>query len=131
MDGDLAFLQRSYEQFGVPGMLYLQNSKWHSAVYDGSPLKTGLAKGWEAAVDDCIATLVPLAKANGGHIVGIQLGDELVCGSIAHFSFADLSALAGRFHDGLHPHGVFVFTNECAGVPAAWPQVPAGLDVRA
>ena len=59
----------------------------------------------------------------------MQLGDELVCGSIPHFSLANLSALAGRLHDGLHPHGVFIFTNECAGEPGQWPEIPAGLDV--
>ena len=85
---------------------------------------------WETAVDDCIAALVPLARGNGGHIHGVQLGDELVCGSVKHFSLANLTALAARFHDGLHPHGVFVFTNECgsAEVPA-WPEIPSGLDV--
>ena len=119
----------SYEQFSVPGMLLLQNSRWHSSIYDYSPSKNGLAQGWEAAVDDCIATLVPLAKGNGGHIHGVQLGDELVCGSIAHFSFANLSALAARFRDSLGPHGVFIFTNECAGTPEAWPEIPVGLDV--
>ena len=55
---------------------------------------------------------------------------ELVCGSVKHFSLANLTALAARFHDGLHPHGVFDFTNECgsAEVPA-WPEIPSGLDV--
>jgi hypothetical protein len=125
MDGDLTFLRKSHDRFSVPGMLLLQNSKWHSGVF-GSPLKTGLAPGWEAAVDDCIATLIPLARGNGGHIHGVQLGDELVC---AGFSFANLTALAGRFHDGLHPHSVFIFTNECSLTPAAWPEIPAGLDI--
>eukprot|EP01052_Picozoa_sp_SAG31_P043293 SAG31_NODE_7165_length_1769_cov_1.417365_3_plen_200_part_00 len=109
-------------------MLLLQNSEWHSRVYDYSPLQAGLAPGWEAAVDDCIATLVPLAKGNGGHIHGVQLGDEVVCGSIKHFSVANLSSLAARLHEGLHPHGVFIFTNECAGTPGTWTEVPAGLD---
>ena len=131
MDGDLGFLRRTHEQFSVPGMLNLQNSKWHAGVYDYSPAETGLAAGWEQIVDHCIATLVPLARGNGGHIHGVQLGDELVCGSIKHFSFANLSALAGRLHDGLYPHGVFIFTNECAGTPATWSEIPAGLDVRA
>ena len=112
MDGDLAYLSKTYQQFSVPGMLYLQNSIWHAKVYDYSPVKNGLAPGWEAAVDDCIATLIPLAKGNGGHIHGVQLGDELVLGSIPHFSLANLTALAARFHDGLHPHDVFIFTNE-------------------
>ena len=73
MDGDLGFLRKSYEQFSVPGMLLLQNSKWHAGVYDYSPLHAGLAAGWETAVDDCIAALVPLARGNGGHIHGAQL----------------------------------------------------------
>ena len=129
-DGDLGFLQRSHDQFSVPGMLLLQNSKWHGAVFGSSSASSaGLAAGWEAAVDDCITTLVPLARGNGGHIHGVMLGDELVCGSIKHFSFANLSALAARLHDGLHPHGVFIFTNECAATPTAWPEIPAGLDV--
>ena len=51
-------------------------------------------------------------QGNGGHIHGVQLGDELVLGSIPHFSLANLTALAARFHDGLHPHDVFIFTNE-------------------
>ena len=130
MDGDLGFLRRTHDQLSVSSLLNLQNSKWHEGVYDYSPAETGLAAGWEQVVDDCIATLVPLARGNGGHIHGVQLGDELVCGSIKHFSFANLSALAGRLHDGLHPHGVFIFTNECAGTPATWPEIPAGLDVR-
>ena len=45
MDGDLGFLRKSYEQFSVPGMLLLQNSKWHAGVYDYSPLHAGLAAG--------------------------------------------------------------------------------------
>jgi hypothetical protein len=51
-----------------------------------------------------------MAKGNGGHIHGIQLGDELVCGG---FALKNLSALAGRLHDGLSKLGVFIFTNEC------------------
>jgi hypothetical protein len=108
-DGDLVFLQRSHNQFSIPGMLLLQNSKWRAGVF-GENL-TGLQPGWEAAVDDCIATLVPLAKGNGGYIHGVQLGDEMVCGSVRNFSFENLSALAARMHDALHPHGVFIFTN--------------------
>ena len=108
-------------------MLLLQNSKWRPGVF-GSDL-TGLQPGWEAAVDDCIATLVPLAKGNGGYIHGVQLGDEMVCGSVKNFSFENMSALAERLHDGLHPHGVFIFTNECAGTPGQWPEIPAGLDI--
>jgi hypothetical protein len=130
MDGDLAYLSKTYQQFSVPGMLYLQNSIWHAKVYDYSPVKNGLAPGWEEAVDDCIATLIPLAKGNGGHIHGVQLGDELVLGSIPHFSLANLTALAARFHDGLHPHEVFVFTNEGGGAEVpSWPEIPAGLDI--
>ena len=41
----------------------------------------------------------------------MQLGDEMVCGSVKNFSFENLSALAARMHDALHPHGVFIFTN--------------------
>ena len=130
MDGDLGFLKRTHDRFSIPGMLDLQNSNLpgcnHSKVYSS---QTGLTPGWEAAVDSCIAMLVPLARGNGGHIHGVQLGDELVCGSVPHFSFANLSALAARLHDGLHPHGVFIFTNECAGTPAEWPEIPRGLDV--
>jgi hypothetical protein len=130
MDGDLAYLRKTWQQFSVPGMLYLQNSIWHAKVYDYSPVKNGLAPGWEAAVDDCIATLIPLAKGNGGHIHGVQLGDELVLGSIPHFSLANLTALAARFHDGLHPHDVFIFTNEGGGAEVpSWPEIPAGLDI--
>ena len=133
MDGDLAYLSKTYEQFSVPGMLYLQNSINgcnHTRVYDYSPAKNGLAPGWEAAVDDCIKTLIPLAKGNGGHIHGVQLGDELVLGSIPRFSVANLTALAARFHDGLHPHDVFIFTNEGGGAEVpAWPEIPAGLDI--
>lgn len=126
-DGDLAFLRRTHDQFSIPGMLLLQNSKWRAGVF-GENL-TGLQPGWEVAVDDCIATLVPLAKGNGGYIHGVQLGDEMVCGSVKNFSFENLSALAARLRDALHPHGVFVFTNECAGTPGQWSQIPAGLDV--
>ena len=82
-DGDLAFLRRSHEESSIPGMLYLQNSKWSSRVYSS---KTGLAPGWEAAVDDCIATLVPLAKGGGGYLHGVQLGDEMVCSIQSHIS---------------------------------------------
>lgn len=133
MDGDLAYLSKTYQQFSVPGMLYLQNSVNgcnHTRVYDYSPAKNGLAPGWEAAVDDCIKTLIPLAKGNGGHIHGVQLGDELVLGSIPRFSLANLTALAARFHDGLHPHDVFIFTNEGGGAEVpSWPEIPAGLDI--
>ena len=59
-----------------------------------------------------------------------QLGDELVLGSIPHFSLSNLTALAARFHDGLHPHDVFIFTNEGGGAEVpAWPEIPAGLDI--
>jgi hypothetical protein len=118
MNGNLTFLQRSYEQLGVPGMLLLQESRWgrsgHGGVVHGVFGEGGgLSAGWEALVDDCIATLTPLAKKNGGHIFGVQLGDELVCGG---FPLSNLSALSARLHDGLHAHGVMIFTNECFAV---------------
>jgi hypothetical protein len=123
--GNLTFLQRSYEELGVPGMLRLDQSKWSSdwissecpwiqvthPVFNNSVPPMALTTTWEAAVDDCIATLTPLAKNNGGHIHGVQLGDELVCGS--GFPLSNLSALSARLHDGLHKHGVFIMTNEC------------------
>ena len=117
MDGNLTFLRQSYEQLGVPGMMLLQESKWGSekgGVFtqnrqwpNGS---VGLTAGWEAAVDDCIVTLTPLAKDDGGHIHAIQLGDELVC---TGFPLSNLSALAARLHTGLTVYGVMIFTNEC------------------
>ncbi len=114
MDRNLTFLQQSYERLGVPGMLLLQESQWskppHSTGKSFIFGAAGLSPSWETAVDDCITTLTPLAKANGGHIHGIQLGDELVCGG---FPLSNLSALANRLHDGLSKHGVLVFTNEC------------------
>lgn len=127
MHGNLTFLQRSYQELGVPGMLRLDQSKW-GTVEDGStpwirathPVfgkgNAGLTTTWEAAVDDCIAAVTPLAKGNGGYVHGIQLGDELVCGG---FPLSNLSALSARLHAGLHQHGVFIFTNECFNQGAA------------
>ena len=136
MNGNLTFLRRRYEEQGTPGMLLLVQSKWgvdglqnrgapwihvSNPVFGygpefAGPGFVGLSKTWEAAVDDCIATITPLAKGNGGHIHGIQIGDELVCGG---FPLTNLSALSARLHDGLHQHGVFIFTNECLNQGAA------------
>ena len=124
MNGNLTFLQRSHEELGVPGMLLLQESRWgrhkengrHKEGLFGGKSATGhsvLSADWETLADDCIATLTPLAKGNGGHIHGVQLGDELVCGG---FPLSNLSALSARLHDGLHKHGVMIFTNECFAV---------------
>ena len=99
MNGNLTFLRGRYEELGVPGMLLLVQSKWgidglqnrgapwihvSNPVFGFGPAFVGpafvgLSATWEAAVDDCIATITPLAKGNGGHIHGIQIGDELVC----------------------------------------------------
>ena len=126
MNGNLTFLQERHEELSVPGMLLLTQSKWGIAGLKGAPWihathpvftnESGLTATWEAAVDDCIATLAPMAQGNGGHIHGIQLGDELVC---AGFPLSNLSALSARLHDGLHQHGVFIFTNECFNQGAA------------
>ena len=131
--GNLSLLKSTYEESGVPGMLMLQQSRWginytadsgiivhvtHSIFSHNSHYSDlSLTSTWEAAVDDCIATVTPLSKGSGGHIHGIQLGDELVCGS--GFPLSNLSALAARLHDGLSKHGVFIFTNECFDQGAA------------
>lgn len=133
MYGNLSLLKSTYEESGVPGMLMLQKSRWginytadtgivvhvtHSIFNHNSHYSAlSLTSTWEAAVDDCIAAVTPLAKGNGGHIHGIQLGDELVCGG--GFPLSNLSALAARLHDGLSKHGVFIFTNECFNQGAA------------
>ena len=41
-----------------------------------------------------------------GAIEGVMIGDELVMG---HFPLSNLTALAAALHDGLAPHGVFVW----------------------
>eukprot|EP01045_Picozoa_sp_COSAG04_P035639 COSAG04_NODE_8313_length_992_cov_0.852184_1_plen_232_part_01 len=123
--GNLSFLRTSHAELGVPGMLQLDKSRWGTLqkppipwihvtdpIFDQTGPATVLTATWEAAVDDCIATVAPLAKNNGGYVHGIQLGDELVCSS--GFPLSNLSALAARVHDGLSQHGVFVFT-------LAWP----------
>eukprot|EP01043_Picozoa_sp_COSAG02_P027762 COSAG02_NODE_1650_length_11487_cov_13.602895_13_plen_396_part_00 len=118
--GNLTFLRQSFEELGVPAMLRLDQSQWGMSVGASpwihvthpvfEPGAAGLTATWKAAVDDCIATVTPLAKRNGGFVHGIQLGDELVCNG---FPLSNLTALSARLHDGLHKHDVFIYTNEC------------------
>jgi hypothetical protein len=158
MNSDLGFLNQSYQQLNVSGMLVLQHSKWDAAIFApppwGGPYPGGLqAATWEGAVDDIVASLRPLP-----FVVGVMIGDELVCSG---FPLANLSALASRLRGGLLSREVFIYTNECfpAGAPcktdadcrgnskqpgvcanqssglpvrgcqaAVWPEMPSGLD---
>lgn len=158
MNSDIGFLKQSYQQLNVSGMLVLQHSQWGAAIFApppwGGPYPGGLrAATWEGAVDDIVAILRPLP-----FIVGVMLGDELVCSG---FPLSNLSALASRLRSGLRSRDVFIYTNECfpAGAPcktdadcrgnskqpgicatrplglpvagcqaAVWPEMPSALD---
>jgi hypothetical protein len=132
MDRNLSFLLRSHEELDLPGMINLRKSRWCSRIwnYPGADAKrlgaTGserrhprpphmLARGWEAAVDDATATLLPLAQGSNPAIKGVMLGDELVEGG---FPLSNLSALASRVRRGLGK-SVFIYTNEAFAVGGA------------
>ena len=61
-----------------------------------------LCPQWKAAVADVVSAVVSAR----GAIEGVMIGDELVMG---HFPLSNLTALAAALHDGLAPHGVFVW----------------------
>lgn len=165
MASNLTFLIESSKQLGLPGMINLEKSRWANSIRDKRPNAATnahiwsvskpmvLSARWEAAVDELVQTLLPLAPAHANRVVGVMIGDELVCG---HFPLANLTVLAGKLHDMLSGAGMFIFTNECfrEGFPcktdadcatqgsgagpatchgktchaAVWPEIPAGLD---
>ena len=124
MNGNLSFLLDCHRRSGVPGLLNLEKAKgaasgspgclWKKPATDaasesGSFMLNGtLAPGWRAAVDDCVLTLTPLAQAK--KLVGVMIGDELVCGGLP---LSNLTALSQQLHDALSSVGLFVYTNEC------------------
>ena len=65
---------------------------------------------------DRLGTNIGKVEGRNAFWAGIQIGDELVC---AGFPLSNLTALSARLHDGLHQHGVFIFTNECFNQGAA------------
>ena len=106
---------------GLPGMLMLQGSQWWEGMRQGKEKSaSALLPGWEAHVD---AFAHAVTKAPKGAVVGVQLGDELVCMGLP---WSNLSAIAARLRPRL-PHSVFIYTNECfAGGPQRGkPCVPA------
>jgi hypothetical protein len=126
MNGNLSFLLECHERSGVPGLLNYEKAKgaatgspgcqWHPAAAGAAEAAGGsfviengtLAPGWATSVDACIATLRPIAQAK--KLVGVMIGDELVCSGLP---LSNLTALSSRLHDGLAPLGLFVYTNEC------------------
>ena len=59
------------EKRGAP-WIHVSNPVFGYGPEFPGPGFVGLSKTWEAAVDDCIATITPLAKGNGGHIHGAK-----------------------------------------------------------
>lgn len=119
MNGNLSFLLECHRGSGVPGLLNLEKAKGAATGSPGCQWKpaTGatsgagafmnsngtLASGWRAAVDACVTTLTPLTQSK--KLVGIMIGDELVCGGMP---LSNLTALSQRLHDALAPLGLFV-----------------------
>ena len=149
--------------YPLSGLINLKKSQWADKKHDRRPGTATnphiwndegpllLSPTWEAAVDEVVKTLTPLAHAK--IIRGVMVGDELVCG---HFPLSNLTALAGKLHASLSSVGLFIYTNECfaLGVPCKtdadcekassgagpatcagktchppkWPFIPGGLD---
>ena len=95
MASNLTFLVESSKQLGLPGLINLQKSRWANSDRDRRPdaathphiwndkevakkRGNGLAAGWEAAVDELVQVLTPLAPAHANHLRGVMIGDELV-----------------------------------------------------
>lgn len=131
MDRNLTFLLQSYQELGLPGMINLRKSRWCNQIWNypagastGDPTERRAATlhphpppilldGWEVAVDNATATLLPLTQGSHPVIQGVMLGDELVEGG---FPLSNLSALATRVRRGLGNSSTFIYTNEAFAV---------------
>jgi hypothetical protein len=99
---------------GLPGMMMLMESEWWKGMRDGNGHSaSALLPGWEVHVD---AFAKAVSNAPSGSVVGVQLGDELVCLGLP---LSNLSAIAARLRPRL-PRAIFMYTNECF-VHARWP----------
>ena len=119
---DAKLLTEWHASSGVAGVLDLEKSLpfahriWTNSIRPPSkgwscaptPKSNGpeprrvLCPQWKAAVADVVSAVVSAR----GAIEGVMIGDELVMG---HFPLSNLTALAAALHDGLAPHGVFVW----------------------
>ena len=76
-------------------------------LWTGSPRR--LAPSWKTILDEYKATIAPFIANHT--IVGIFMGDELVCGGMAVSNFTAVSsALRAEFGPSL-----LLYTNECTG----------------
>ena len=83
MASNLTFLIESGKQLGLPGLLNLEKSRWANTLRDRRPDAATnahiwsntkplvLSTQWEAAVDDFVQTLRPLAPAHANRISGV------------------------------------------------------------
>ena len=128
MDRNLTFLESSHRELGLPGMINLRKSKWAERIwnYPGSAAEVladtrhphpppMLLSGWEAAVDEATATLLPLTQGQSPAIKMVMLGDELLEGG---FPLSNLSALAARVRHGMG-NSVMIYTNMAFAVGGA------------
>ena len=127
MDRNLTFLENSHRELGLPGMINLRKSKWAERIWNYPGAAEVLAEtqhphpppmllsGWEAAVDEATATLLPLTQGQSPAIKMVMLGDELLEGG---FPLSNLSALAARVRHGMGK-SVLIYTNEAFAVGGA------------
>ena len=67
-----------------------------------------LARDWRRRVDGIVAA-VAATQQGAVKVVGLQIGDELICGG---FPLANMTSVTGALRAGL-PSSVFIYTNEC------------------
>ena len=90
------------EECGARSLIELPPQLW-----TGSPRR--LAPSWKTILDEYKATIAPFIANHT--IVGIFMGDELVCGGMAVSNFTAVSsALRTEFGPSL-----LLYTNECTG----------------
>jgi hypothetical protein len=122
---DVKLLKEWAQKNGVPGVLNLEKTLpfahriWTNSIrppsegwscaptpkINGPEPRRILCPHWRHAVADVVSAVVSARSA----IKGVMIGDELVMG---HFPLSNLTALAAALHDGLAPHGIFLWTNE-------------------
>jgi hypothetical protein len=87
-----------------------------------------MADNWEAAVDAEAAQLKPLIE--NGTVVGIFVGDEMVCNGLP---FHDFQKLVTKIRAAVGP-SVKLWSNECCGTITGsthygWAHIPIELDI--
>lgn len=88
-----------------------------------------LTPDWQAQVEAEATKLKPLIA--NGTVVGIAVGDEMVCNGLP---FDDFEQLVTKIRAEVGP-GVKLWSNECCGTitgvaaPGEWPHIPVELDI--